>query len=113
MDAAYAGTITVGRQAKDRFGDPVGDMDTHTIDGCIPYPAGSTEVANRSDSVTTGNGVLVPIGSDIKASDVVWLPGEDTSDRPRWQVDGEPGVYPSPFTGWQPGTQVELKNYEG
>lgn len=107
-------TITVGRQPeRDRFGDPVGGPVLHTIDGCTPYPTGSTEVENRSDSVTTGQGVLAPYGSDIKAADFVWLDGDDLTARAPWKVTGEPGPYRSPFTGWTPGIEIHLDRYDG
>lgn len=107
-------TITVGRQpSRDRFGDAVGEPVTHTIEHCVGWPTDSTEAANRSDSVTTTDGLLVPAGSDIHAADVVWLEGDDPADRPPWQVHGEPGAPESPFTGWRPGLLVALHRYEG
>ena len=113
MSAQFTGTITVGRQAHDRFGDPSGDMTKHTIPGCIIYPTTSTESENLSDTIVTGQGVLPPVGSDIAAADFVWLPGDDLDSAPPWQVTGDAGTYISPFSGWAPGMQVELHRYKG
>lgn len=75
-----------------RYGDPLPATE-HTIDGCVLAPAGSSETTDRADQVTNRMTVYAELHADVRATDRVRLP-DDT----RWQVDGEPQRYRSPFT---------------
>lgn len=79
------------------------------IDGCIRWPRVSTETTDRSDTVSTGWMLTVPVGADLLATDEVQLPDDPTW----WQVEGDPLPYVSPFNGWEAGTPVGLTRTRG
>lgn len=93
--------------APSRRGDPPA-VTTHTIDGCAIAPRYSSEALDGRDTVVVGRDLFAPTGADIIATDVIEDPGGQ-----RWQVDGEPGPWTNPFTGWTPGVQVALKAVAG
>lgn len=106
-------TVVVKRPAvKDRWGDRTGAGSEHLVSGCAVYPRGSGNAAREQlaarETITEGLVLLAPFGADIKATDEVVLP-----DGTRYHVDGEPGSWTSPYTGWTPGVEIVLKNVEG
>jgi hypothetical protein len=106
-------TVTVKRPAvKDRWGDRTGADSEHLVPGCAVYPRGSGNAAREQlaarETITEGLVLLAPFGADIKSTDEVVLP-----DGARYHVDGQPGVWQSPYTGWKPGVEIVLKNVEG
>lgn len=110
---AHAITVTVKRPAaKNRWGDRVTAATEHVVTGCAVYPRGSGNAAREQldarDTITEGLVLLAPFGSDIRATDEIVLP-----DGTLYQVDGEPGSWTSPYTGWAPGMEIVLKNVEG
>lgn len=110
---AFGETITISRPGgTDPFGDPLPGA-THPVDGCVIWQNSSTETMQGRDTIVTSMTVLAPVGSDILATDKVYLPGDDTAKSARWQVNGDPWRIQSPFTGWQPGSQVELLRVQG
>lgn len=104
----YGITITVVRPGKrDKYGDETPGTE-HAIDGCAVYPRTSGESTDQRDTVVIGLTLLAPYGVDLKATDKVRLPDGTT-----YQVDGEPGPWSSPLTGWQPGVQAALERVTG
>lgn len=84
--------LTIERPAgTNRYGDPLPATE-HTIDDCVLAPAGSSETTDRQNQVTARTTAYAPPGADVRATDRVRLP-----DGTRWQVDGEPQRYRSPF----------------
>ena len=78
------------------------------IEDCAFDPGGSDEpVEAGRQAVITKPTVFAPFGSDIEAADRLIVRGKTYS------VEGNPGDYRSPFTGWEPGRVVELKLVEG
>ena len=59
------------------------------------------------DPIITGRRVFGPHGWDVTPEDRMRVRGEV------WDVHGEPFDPVSPFSGWAPGTQVDLKRVEG
>lgn len=102
-------TVTVTRPGgTDRNGDPLPTA-THDIEGCGWAPRTSSESNDRGNAVIVGLTLFAPYGADITASDSLLLPDDDTP----WYVEGEPGNWRSPFTGWQPGLEVALTRQKG
>ncbi|MFE0021910.1 hypothetical protein [Amycolatopsis sp. NPDC059021] len=84
--------LTVERPAgTNRFGDPLPATE-HPIDGCVLAPGGSSETTDRADQVTRHMTVYTELDADLLATDRLRLP-----DGSRWQVNGEPQRYRSPF----------------
>lgn len=86
-------TLTVSRPAgTNRYGDPLPATE-HTVPGCVLAPGGSTETTDRADQITSHTTVYGEYDADVSATDRVVLP-----DGTRWQVNGDPQRYRSPFT---------------
>lgn len=100
-------TITVSRPTRDAFGD-VTTAVRHTVADCAVIRRASTEQGDRRESVTRDLGVLVPGDADIRATDIVTVPGEGA-----FQVLGAPVSWRSPLTGWDPGVLVTLRQVTG
>ena len=82
--------------------------DSLDIPGCGFNPGQSSEPTQEArNAVITQPEVYAPTGSDVLAGDRLVVRG-DTYD-----VDGKPAVWRSPFTGWQPGVVIVLKEVEG
>lgn len=70
---------------------------------CAVAPRYATESTDpRVAPVVVGKTVYGP-AVDIDADDTLVIDGEV------WQVDGLPAEYVSPFTGWAPGIEVQVK----
>lgn len=114
---AHSQKITVYRRGGvDRFGDPLPGTQ-HDIDDVVIYP---TETASSENSntnvVTTGRTLLPPDGADIRPTDRIRLPGDeptaggaDPYESAPWAVEGDPGEYQNPMTGWRPGGIVRVE----
>jgi hypothetical protein len=101
-------TVTIERPGgQTRHGDRLPPV-THEISGCAAYPRSTSEDNAIRDQVEDVWVLLAPYGADITETDVVVLPGGF-----RYEVDGAPGGFSSPFTGWQPGTQIVLRRVVG
>ena len=93
---------------RDEFGDPVDDAETRTeVTGCAVAPRQAGEqIGQGRIAVTSGLTLYVPPGADVLPSDRFEVRGAV------WEVEGEPAVWRSPFTGWEPGREVELTRVE-
>lgn len=125
MRFAYGQRVKVRREVRDEFhGD-----ETHTeerfVEDVFWWPRTSAEGAGiagvgsdlRTARLTTGLTMVAPVGSGITARHRVILPaggpGEPWVDGPEYRVEGAPGSWRSPLTGWEPGVQIELERVEG
>lgn len=99
-------------QTRDADGnDTYLDRDS-TVGGCAFAPGGSTELTQGQDLITTQPTVYVPreslpTGVSVAAIDAVTARGV------RYQVDGEPQDFRSPFTLFTPPLVIRLKNATG
>jgi hypothetical protein len=87
--------------------DDLGNTTEETVETqwgpCAVAPRASAESTDpRSPAVIVGLTVYGP-PVDIDADDLLVIDGE------AYQVDGLPGVWRSPFTGWEPGIEVAVK----
>lgn len=89
---------------RDPYGDPIGDVETRTdITGCAVAPRQAGEqIGQGRIAVTSGVTLYLPPGADVLPSDRFEVRGAE------WEVEGEPAVWRSPFTGWEPGREVQL-----
>ena len=109
MTFPFGETVTVHRQGpRDDFGDPT-PVSTHQIRGVGIAPRRSSETNSPTrNTLVYGLTAYMPADADIRATDVVERP-----DGTRWNVVGEPMRWRSPFTGWAPGTEVDLERATG
>lgn len=106
-------TITVLRSGgRDRRGNPLPEVE-HVLHGWEVSPRASEEATDRSDAVVTGavtRGPMLPeyqVIGGIKSTDRIRVPtGHPMAGT--WRVEGEPGPFVSPFTGWVGGVRVAL-----
>lgn len=111
MDFPYGTTLTLrngATSAEDPYGDSTDTTPTDVTWGpCAIAPRTSTERADsRAPAVVTGLTIYGPEASFTSKSQVV-IPSGPYSGT--WDVDGIPGVWRSPFTGWAPGVEVAVK----
>ena len=104
----FGETITVRRPGgTDQRGDPEPAVE-HTVTGCAFAPRSSTEATDRRDTVVIGLTLYAPPDADIQATDKIVRANGTV-----WEVDGEPGDWQTPFTGWHPGLQIAVKRVTG
>lgn len=109
MPFTFSVTVTIERPSgMDRFGNRLAPT-SHDVTRCAFFPGVSTENATaQRDTVISMGTLMAPEGADIQALDIVVMPGGK-----RWEVDGDPSTYESPFTGWRPGIPVKLRAVQG
>jgi len=104
-------TITVNKRRVDRNGDWV-VVSSFQVSGCaisLASKARAYEYQTFEQDTVRGISILfAPSGTDIETDDTVTL-----DDGTTWHVWGIPTDYQSPFTGWQPGLQVQLRYFAG
>lgn len=99
-----------------RMGDGPTDFRRFAVAGCMTYPNTVTETVSRKtgteqineqDTVSFGLTVLMPPGTDIRASDQVEVDGT------LYDVNGQPSKWSSPSTGHRSCIEVQLKGGTG
>lgn len=116
MDFPHGQTITVRSTTttRDEFGDESTVVTEVAWGPCAVAPRSSSESADPSaPAVIVGLTVYGP-AITLDSDDTLWLGETDESiegedKRVWWHVDGIPGKWESPFTGWAPGMEVAVK----
>jgi hypothetical protein len=100
-------TIRSGGESVDKYGDATGSSSDASWGPCGIAPRTSAERSDsRSPAVVTGLTIYGPAAT-IAADAQVVIPSGPYSGT--WDVEGIPGVWQSPFTGWAPGIEVAVK----
>lgn len=108
MTGLIGETVTVERRTqRDRHGDTL-PASTHIVDGCVWWFESSDEDHDRRDQLVTRLQLAMPYGADITHRDIVVLPSGG-----RFEVEGAPAPWRSPFTGWSPGLIANLVAVSG
>lgn len=110
MNFPFGETVTLRTRTvtgHDGDGNDVYGSTSSTVPNVPVWPRNSSELVQGQDTLIVGLWVLLPPGTDVSAVDVVTVYGKDYS------VDGEPGLYRSPFTGTDAGVQVALTRVTG
>jgi len=110
--ASRGETVTVITRTKtgvDGKGNDVYGETPTDVAGAVVWPTGSTETLQRQDQVSTGLTVLLPASSPVKptAISAMLVRGD------RYEVDGNPSDWRSPFTSRRPGYEVHLTRVTG
>ena len=112
MRFPYGVTVTIVRSSgTDAYGDPVTGTTTRIdIPLCAVAPRTSTEPTERGrQGVIVGKTVYLP--DDAPAvplfTDQLEIAGV------LYNIEGEPGEWVNPLTGWKPGTEVAIKRAAG
>lgn len=102
--------------------DDFGNGTTETTESewgpCAVAPRYATESTDpRVPPVIVGKIVYGP-PTAIDSDDTLWLGETDDAidgddKRIWWQIDGLPGEWANPYTGWQPGIEVPVKRTAG
>ena len=102
-------TVLSAPLAADEYGTPSAERDwdsatSTVIHGCAVAPRSSSELTDPGRlAVIVGLTVYLPAGSVVSPQDRMLVRGD------LYEVDGEAGVWVSPFTGWSPGVEVALR----
>jgi hypothetical protein len=102
-------SVTVVRSAgHDRMGDPIGVDTEHELVDAVVAPRTSSDTAERArNGVVVGLVVYAPPGSDVLRSDRIRYDGE------LYDIDGDVGVWASPFGPAADGVELALRRGEG
>lgn len=114
-------TVTVHRDnpgGVDQYGDPIpGTVQTFNVQGCAVSPRSAQPGSHSKEIIDYGRmGVIegvtlyAPFGTDIRRTDRIELPAPWNGV---FEVEGEPGAWRNPFTGWEAGLEVALRRVEG
>jgi hypothetical protein len=99
--------ITRTKSGIDRDGNDVYSTVETTIEDCAFDPGGSTELVQGQDMVITQPTLYVPAGTVVDSYAAFLINGQ------KFEVDGSPNDWSSPFTGWTPGVAIRLKRVTG
>lgn len=104
-------TITIvrpGAPTQDEYGNDVPGPSVETeVAGCAVWPRTSSEDVQARLQVLEGLNVLAPYGTVVGPHDRVRVRGL------LYDVDGDPGEWRSPLTGFRGGVQIELTRVTG
>ena len=92
----------------DALGDPLGPAVRTALEGCSQAPRESSDVHDRGrQGVIVGLTLYMPPTTDLLHTDQVEVDGV------LYDVEGVPGDWNSPLTGWHPGKVVNLTRAAG
>jgi hypothetical protein len=94
--------ITRAKSGVDSYGDDVFTESSVTVSGAFD-PAIGIESLGAGDTVVTQPQALLPYGTVVSSNSVLLIRGL------RYEVDGTPNDWSSPFTGWAAGVAVPLR----
>jgi hypothetical protein len=106
----FGETVTLLRSTvtgQDGYGNDVRTETEVEVAGCAVWPRGSTEQTAGRATVIVGLTAVLPPGTAVAATDRMRVRGLV------YAVDGEPGVWTSPLTGTEAGTEVALTRVTG
>lgn len=108
----HGSTIEIWRAAtvQDAYGNDTagGFAWLETVHGCAVAPRKEAELTeNGRTGVIIGLVVYARPTATIRPSDQVRIDGEI------YEIDGEPGNWQHPMTGWKPGVELNLRRVEG
>lgn len=113
MRFPFGVTVTIVRAAPggvDPYGDPIPGATTRIdIPRCGLAPRMSTESTARGrQGVIVGQTVYLPDGSPT----VLYVDQLEVAGV-LYDIEGEPGEWSNPFTGWVPGSEVAIRRAAG
>jgi hypothetical protein len=109
MTFPYGEPVTVVTRAVtgvDSYGNDVVSESSVTVSGAFAPQIGY-EVTGSRDTVITQPHVYLPAGTAVTPTSVLVVRGA------RFEVDGTPNEWRSPFSGWEPGIDVPLRKVTG
>lgn len=107
--AQFGITVEVLGGERDLDGDLNDEQVVGTIAGAGFAPGSSVEDNDRKAQVVTTGTLYVPAGAmQVTAQHRIRFPGGLV-----WSVDGTPGDWSSPLTGWQAGREIRLRRATG
>lgn len=109
MTFPFGRSVSLVRRSKsgtDAYGNDAFTTTSTVVRGAFA-PGGSTEQVQGQNVLITQPTLYLPAGTDVSSVDAVDIDGD------RFEVDGSPNDWTSPFTGWSPGVEVRLKRVTG
>lgn len=112
MRFPYGVTVTIVRSpGKDQYGDPIPGTTTRIdIPLCAVAPRTSTEPTERGrQGVIVGKSVYLP----DNASTIPLFTDQLEIAGVLYDIEGEPGDWTNPLTGWHPGSEIAIRRAAG
>lgn len=107
--APFGVTVEVLGGERDLDGDLHDEQVIGTIAGAAFAPGTSSEDNDRKAQVVAAGVLYVPPGSfPVTAQHRIRFPGGAV-----WTVDGTPGIWSNPLTGWSAGGEIRLSRVTG
>jgi SPP1 family predicted phage head-tail adaptor len=106
----YGQTVTLIRRtvtSRDERGNDVYSESPEAIPQAVVQPTGSTEFTQFTDQVSTDMTVFLPYGTKVSAIDAIEIAGQ------RYEIQGEPSSWRSPFSGNTSPVQLRLSRITG
>lgn len=93
----------------DEYGDPIeSTVSRMLLEGSFTAPRVSDDITNRGRAgVIVGLTLFAPYNSDLVHTDQIEVDGQV------YEIEGEPGRWRNPMTGWEAGTQAALVRAQG
>lgn len=105
--ADTASLLTRTVTGTDADGNDVYGSAATVVAGCAFDPGLSNEIIGGRDMVTTQPTLYMPAGTVVGPVDRVTVRGDT------YEVDGSPDEWTGPFTGWNAGVVVKLRQVTG
>jgi hypothetical protein len=110
MTFPYGQTVTLLKRVlsgRDEYGNDEYTNVSEPVSGCVVQPAASTENIQFTDQVDSGVTVFLPYGTDVSYLDALVIGGQ------KYEVQGVPGTWTSPFSGRSAPVQVSASRVSG
>lgn len=103
--------VTVVKSGIDDYGNDVFSCTSADIDGCVFVPQQTSESVQGSDQTLASAKVYVP--ADLATADSITFADQVIVAGRKYEVDGQPKTWTSPFTGITPWTELDLREVTG
>lgn len=92
---------------RDEYNNDTYSETKQAVSGCVVQPSGSSETIQFTDQVSTDLAVFIPAGIDVSPVDAIEIDGT------RYEIQGQPSEWRSPFSGNTSPTQLRVTKVTG
>lgn len=100
--------VRIRPAGRDKYGTPLSGDTRTNLDGCFVAPRSSEDTDDRGrQGVVVGMSLYGPYGTDLVHTDLVEVDGV------RYELEGDPGQWKNPLTGWEAGFEQAIRRAAG